>query len=202
MSSATDFWQEHQVGGPYSSLDESLAALRKRDELYPKLRELMPVHFPGKRILDFGCGPGHDTVQFLQHGAAHVWFADISWQALQTTSTRLELHNLLDQASALFADDDLPSVDYAHCAGVLHHMHDPLTALVRLRRCSPVARVMVYDGKMSEHSQSAVPITEWWTPKEFLDLASEAGWAGSYLGSYECSAEWRPNCFAACFLLT
>ena len=83
---ATDFWQEHQVGGPYFMLSQSVEALEERRQLYPKLEELMPTHMPGKNILDFGCGPGHDTIQFLQNGAAHVWFADVSWQALETTA--------------------------------------------------------------------------------------------------------------------
>ena len=162
----------------------------------------MPTVFPGKTILDFGCGPGHDTLQFLLHGAHHVYYADISWKALDITTDRLRMHGLNDYASAYFADDDLPRVDHIHCAGVLHHMHDPLGALQRLRRSGPSLQVMVYDGKLSTHSQSLVPITEWWTPTEFLNLAEDAGWSGTYAGSYECSAEWRPNCWAACFALT
>lgn len=198
----TTFWQEHQVGGPYSTYDESLGALKERVDQYPDLLKLMPVRFPGLRILDFGCGPGHDTILFLNHGAAHVFFADVSWQALQTTNDRLVMHGLRDQATALFADDDLPNVHHIHCAGVLHHMHDPLGALGRLRQVSNSLRVMVYDGEKSEHSQSLVPITEWWTHKEFLALAKEAGWAGEWVGSYPCSSQWRPNCWAACYSLT
>jgi 2-polyprenyl-3-methyl-5-hydroxy-6-metoxy-1,4-benzoquinol methylase len=188
MTSATDFWQEHQVGGPYKTLRESQAALNARAALYPDLYKLMPTEFPGKTILDFGCGPGHDTIQFLQHGAEHVWFADISWQALETTSVRVNLHGFEEKTTALFADDALPAVDRVHCAGVLHHMYNPEEALLRLRRCSPKMQAMVYDGKRSKHTQS-------------LDLAAEAGWDGEYVGSYECSSEWRPKCFAACFAL-
>ena len=199
---ATDFWQEHQVGGPYFMLSQSVEALEERRKLFPKLEELMPTHLPGKKILDFGCGPGHDTIQFLQNGAAHVWFADVSWQALSTTSERLGFHHLADQATALFADDPLPEVDYVHCAGVLHHMHEPLEALSRLRDCAPEGRAMVYDGKLSQHTESLVPITEWWTPKEFVKMCHDAGWQAVYRGSYECSAEWRPDCWAACFYLT
>ena len=200
--SATEFWQVNQVGGPYASFEESEKALEQRRQLYPNLEELMPTRQPGKNVLDFGCGPGHDTIQFLQNGAAHLWFADISWQALETTSARLEMHHLVDQATALFADDPLPAVDYVHCAGVLHHMHDPMGALVRLRACAPEARVMVYDGKLSTHSDSLVPVTEWWTPTEFVKMCDEAEWMAVYTGSYECSAEWRPNCWAACFSLS
>lgn len=200
----TTFWQEHQVGGPYASIEESEDALRERLNLFPNLLELMPVFFPDKDVLDFGCGPGHDTLLFLRNGAKKVFFADISWLALKTTDDRLQLHGLRNQARALFADDELPEVDHIHCAGVLHHVHDPRFVLQRLRKAlrkGGDANVMVYDGEQSEHSQSAVPITEWWTHAEFLNLVADAGWRGKYLGSYPCSAEWRPNCHAACYWL-
>ena len=202
MSSATDFWQENQVGGPYASYEESQMALVVRNEMYPLLRELMPTSFPASTILDFGCGPGHDTISLLNHGAKHVYFADVSWKALSITNDRLKMHGLRSEATPLFADDPLPSVDHVHCAGVLHHMHDPQGALQRLRACAPKARIMVYDGERSMPSQSLVPITEWWTPREFIGMCDDAGWEAVYKGSYECSAKWRPNCWAACFSLT
>lgn len=200
--SATDFWQENQVAGRYETYEESTEALLKRAAQFPHLNELMPTHFPGKTILDFGCGPGHDTIQFLNNGARHVYFADVSWQALSNTNHRVKLHGLRSETTPLFADDPLPEVDHVHCAGVLHHMHDPIGALERLRAISPQARIMVYDGERSEQTQSLVPITEWWTPRQFVKMCHKVGWEAVYKGSYECSAEWRPNCFAACFSLT
>ena len=200
--SATDFWQEHQVADRYETYEQSCAALLERFERYPDLKKLMPIAHPGKTVLDFGCGPGHDTLLLLNHGAHHVYFADVSWKALRNTNDRPKLHGLRGAATALFADDVLPEVDHVHCAGVLHHMHDPLGALERLRAAAPSARVMVYDGKLSEHSQSLVPITEWWSPEEFIAICEQTGWHAIYVGSYECSAEWRPNCWAACFSLT
>ena len=201
----TTFWQEHQVGGPYTTEEESKQALKDRLALYPHLLELMPVFFPEETVLDYGCGPGHDSLLFLEVGKVeHLYFADISWQALKTTSDRLEMHGWRSRATALFADDALPKVDHVHCAGVLHHVHDPILTLIRLRIClneGGNANVMVYDGDASTPSQSEVPITEWWTRKEFLEIASEAGFEGRYLGSYPCSAEWRPDCYAACYEL-
>jgi hypothetical protein len=141
-------------------------------------------------------------VQFLNNGAHHVYYADISWKGLDATTKRLKFHGFGSHATPLFADDELPAVDHVHCAGVLHHMFDPEGALLRLRRVAPTARVMIYDGKLSQPSQSLVPITEWWTPKQFIRMCDDAGWEAVYVGSYECSAEWRPNCWAACFSLT
>ena len=202
----TTFWQEHQVGGPYATLEESEAALEARNGLYPGLYDLMPVDYPGQTVLDYGCGPGHDTLLFLRFGARKVYFADVSWQALQTTHERLEMYGLRRRSTPLLLglDEDLPLVEHVHCAGVLHHVDDPVSALLQMRRAlkNGEARVMVYDGDISEHSQSDVPITEWWTRKEFIALASEAGFKGEYIGSYACSSAWRPDCHAACYSLT
>lgn len=201
--SATDFWQENQVGGPYVTLEESEEALVLRDNLYPFLYELMPVDYPGKVILDYGCGPGHDTILFLRNNAKRVYFADVSWQALQVTNDRLNMHGLRDRASAVLLPDDLPRVDHIHCAGVLHHCEDPLGILRQFRAAlvGGEVRVMVYDGDISEISTSLVPITEWWTRKQFKNMARAGGFEAEYLGSYPCPAQWRPNCYAACYSL-
>jgi SAM-dependent methyltransferase len=192
------------VGGPYMTIEESEAALERREELCPGVYYLMPVDLPGKTVLDFGCGPGHDTLLFLKNGAERVFYADASALALATTERRLHLYGFEERAEWLFADRQLPTVDYIHCAGVLHHMENPLQALRRLRnalRPGGEARVMIYDGERSTRSQSDVPVTEWWTHDEFIDMADAAGWDADYVGSYPCSAEWRPDCWAACYRL-
>jgi len=201
--SATAFWQEHQVGGPYQTLEESAAALDERQALYPNLYELMPVNFPGKTVLDYGCGPGHDTLLFLLNGASHVYFTDISLFALSETAKRLYFHELSLNATNV-PISKLPRVDHVHCAGVLHHMLDPVSALKRMHRAlkrDGTCNVMVYDGDRSKRTQSDVPITHWWGRAEFMSMAMDAGFVGSYLGSYECSAPWRPDCYAACYEL-
>lgn len=203
----TTFWQEHQVGGPYTTLQESEAALAERERLYPFVYGLMPVKQPGKVVLDYGCGPGHDTLLFLQNDAEFVYYADISRLALQITHDRIRLHGFNTENAVAFTADNqwLPRVDHVHCAGVIHHTEDPLAELVKLRMAlkeDGEARVMVYDGELSKHTQSEVPITEWWTPDEFLDLCCDAGFDGRHMGSYPCPAEWRPDCYAACFKLT
>ena len=143
----TTFWQENQVGGPYATVEESEEALRERNERFEGLLSLMPVEYTGQTVLDYGCGPGHDTILFLRYRAAHVYYADISWLALKITTERLEMHGLSKNATALFADDDeMPVVDHVHCAGVLHHVHDPIGVLQKLRRAlkpGGTARIMV-----------------------------------------------------------
>ena len=157
----------------------------------------------GKTVLDYGCGPGHDTLLFCLNGAGHVFYYDVSPLALEIVDARLEMHEVENLASPV-TRDHLPQVDYAHCAGVLHHTEDPLGILKDLRaslKPGGEARVMIYDGDRSRHSESKVPITLWWTEHEFVYLAFMAGFGADYLGSYECSAPWRPDCFAACYSL-
>jgi ubiquinone/menaquinone biosynthesis C-methylase UbiE len=202
--SSTEFWTENQVGGPYATLEESQAALAERRLLYPTLLELMPVEHPGKTVLDYGCGPGHDTILLCQHGAGHVFYYDISPLALDIVDARLEMHGLADHASPC-ERTRFPHVDHIHCAGVLHHTEEPEAILRGLRRILKPggdARMMIYDGERSTISQSKVPITLWWTEEQFTEMCAAAGFDAEYVGGYDCSAPWRPDCMAACYLLT
>jgi ubiquinone/menaquinone biosynthesis C-methylase UbiE len=204
--SSTVFWSQNQVGGPYASLEESQEALAVRQALYPTLLDLMPVEFPGKTILDYGCGPGHDTILFAQHGAGHVFYYDISPMALEIVDTRLDMHGLADRASPIYQHNySWPMVDHVHCAGVLHHVEDPMKVLKDMRyvlKDGGDARVMIYDGDRSKHTQSKVPITNWWGESEFGYMAHLAGFDYDQVGHYDCSSPWRKQCFAACYHLT
>ena len=199
--SSTAFWTDNQVGGPYATLDESQQALDHRANLYPSLHDLMPVAHQGKTVLDYGCGPGHDTILFCQHGAGHVYYHDISPLALEIVDARLDMHGLADRASP-----GLPQhADHIHCAGVLHHTEDPEAILQSFRHVlndGGEARVMIYDGERSTITQSKVPITLWWTEAQFQELCLDAGFVALYVGGYDCSAPWRPDCMAACYTLT
>jgi len=200
------FWSEHQVGGPFDTVEASEAALNARALLFPDLERLMPTSKPGLTVLDYGCGPGHDTVRFLENGAQFVFYADTSPLALQTTAQRLRLHGLDANAEPILVPDgkppNLPRVDHIHCAGVLHHATLPaliLNSFQRSLRPDAEARVMVYDGERSPHTQSKVPVTHWWTHDQVKSLALYAGLFAEYVGGYPCPAEWRPDCEAACF---
>jgi len=204
MTAVAEFWGRTQIDGPYETLEDSIEALVRREQMFPRLYELMPVDLEGVRVLDYGCGPGHDTVLFAENGAL-VSYTDISPLARKITFDRLRLHGL--SAYGFEVTDAtrpaLPMADHIHCAGVLHHATNPHLILRAFRDCmNPGAelRVMCYDGELSEHTQSDVPITRWWTPQEVLALAVRAGLSGSHTGSYECSSDWRPNCYAACYM--
>lgn len=202
--SAVGFWAEHQVGGPYETLEESVDALGRREQQFPTLESLMPTMFRHATILDYGCGPGHDTIRFLDHGASHVYYADVSPLAHRYMKQRIALHGYQQRATAVGLFQPV-RVTHIHCAGVLHHLDEPLAVLRHFRQCLAngyEARVMIYDGDRSVHSQSDVPITHWWTEADFTEMATSVSLNSEYIGSYECSTEWRPDCQAACYRLT
>jgi cyclopropane fatty-acyl-phospholipid synthase-like methyltransferase len=195
---STEFWARNQVGGPYRNITESAQGLRARLRMYPDLLDLMPVNHPGKTVLDFGCGPGHDTILMAQLGA-DVHYTDISPLAEQITLDRLNMHGLSARRVPKFE-----TYDHIHCAGVLHHINQPVPVLERFAgMLNPDGEIslMVYDGHKSTHSQSEVPVTHWWDETDVWHMAQSLGLTSGYLGSYECSSEWRPNCWAACYRL-
>lgn len=154
------YWSRHTVRSEgFRSAQESLDYLEHRFELYPLFRELMGLwgDHAGETILDYGCGPGNDLVGFAVHAApARVVGLDVSHKALGLAAKRLELHGLgsdrveLNQISD--SNPELPladgTVDYVHCAGVLHHTSDPVAIMREFRRVlaeSGRGCVMVYN---------------------------------------------------------
>jgi SAM-dependent methyltransferase len=210
LTAVSAFWGETVLAGPFRTAKESRASLHARLDLYPNLLDLMPVDAPGLTVLDYGCGPGHDTLLYLTLGrAGFVYYADISEKALTITEHRLRLHRINGDGKPIAVADGgrpaLPRVDRIHCAGVLHHASNPREILGAFRKALILdgdVRLMVYDGELSEHTQSDVPITNWWTQDDVYSMAVEAGFTFmEYRGSYECSSPWRPNCYAACYRL-
>jgi SAM-dependent methyltransferase len=155
------YWSEHTVNSkPFATAEESERYLKWRFEVYPKFKEFMNLY--GKHddevILDYGCGPGNDLVGFaIYTEARQVAGIDVSPRALALAGHRLGLHGVnpervrLLQSSDSFSKVPLEdaSVDYVHCAGVLHHTSDPQALLAdfhRVMRPGSKACVMVYNG--------------------------------------------------------
>lgn len=154
------FWSEHTVESRgFKSVEESTRYLDWRFEQYPLHREFMDLYgsHDGETILDYGCGPGSDTVGFLLYSRARkVIGVDVSPKALSLAEKRIRLHDIArdrydlrltsnSTSSVDLADD---SVDYVHCSGVLQHVTDPsgvLLELYRLLRRGGRGRVMVYN---------------------------------------------------------
>ena len=205
MSRASiDHWNANQVASVPDDCSEaySLALLQSRNEQYHGLHELMPVDFPGKTIIDFGCGPGHDTIDFLLHDARHVYAVDSAFAALRYTRARVLAHGFQDRCTLILVgegDWTLPMADHIHSAGVIHHIEDPVGALRKLAhslRHSSELRMMVYAAeaqfvataggpeKFEQIADGSAPIAKAWTQDEVRKLAEQAGLKADYVGGY------------------
>ena len=150
------YWTGHNVTGHHRfvSAEESLDFFHWRNSQYPGYIELMPVAgFDGRRVLDFGCGPGHDVVGFGTYSKCQrLVGVDVSPTSLAEARGRLALHGIDAELAELQPGQPLPfataSFDHVHTSGVLHHLADPLGALKELRRVlqpAGTANVMVYN---------------------------------------------------------
>jgi len=199
-------WGNHQVQmfDADVTAEQSADAIEQRFAAYPGAKELLPCDHQGD-VLDYGCGPGHDTIAFLLNGAQHVYAADVSWLGLSMLHDRLLVHGLLDRCTLMLVPESggwtPPPVDHVMCAGVLHHVSDPVAALERMRRAlrsGGEVRLMVYEADSFLYRSvcgsdpeafrricdSGAPIARAWTKREVADLAKAAGLRATYLGSY------------------
>jgi SAM-dependent methyltransferase len=219
-----DYWGATQVADLPGDVnaEQSFAALERRNRMYPGLDDLMPVdRCRGLDILDFGCGPGHDTIGFLDNGAAHVYAADISWYGLSMLRARLEAHGWLDRATLMLVGDGdwrPPRVDHVNAAGVIHHVSDPVRTLKRLSGAltrKGEIRMMVYSadswfyrvlcGSDAETfrmaSDAGAPISHAWTRDDVEAIANQAGLSSGYVGSYRTSGETEGPGLMSCWSL-
>ena len=159
-SAVDDYWGRWTVRSePFTSSLESMQYLEWRVGVYPLFADYMgvPGHHEGEVILDYGCGPGNDTVHFLMSsGARMVIGLDISEKALELAGRRMVLHGIgrdrvqLVQTSDASSLIPLPSdsVDYVHCLGVIHHTTHPglvLREMTRVLRPGGRGSIMVYN---------------------------------------------------------
>lgn len=218
MVSSREFWTTYQVADFNTiTAEESLAMLEWRNGLYPVIEELMPTTHRG-RVLDFGCGPGHDTVGFLLNGAEHVVAADFSPKAVEMTKARVRAHEFENVTVELTDEDWIPPrVDHVHTAGVIHHCEDPVGTLALLAaNCSGEIRMMVYDSAswfyrvkcesnpdtFRRGADAGAPIVHAWTQEEVAEIAQNAGLTATYLGSYLQPGEPEGPGLSACYSLS
>lgn len=159
-TSVDAYWADHTVNSrPFRNAKESREYLEWRFDQYPRYRELMGLwgDHHDEVVLDYGCGPGDDTVGLLLYsGATQVIGVDISARALELARRRIALHAIDEHRVHLIrigdADPTIPlddsSVDVVHCSGVLHHTSDPESILREFHRILKPhgrAQVMVYN---------------------------------------------------------
>lgn len=156
LTAVSSYWSEHNVTAhkQFSSAEESLEYFAWRNDQYPGYIDLMPVAgFDGKRILDYGCGPGHDVVGFCHFSpGSKVTGADLSLPSLQEAADRLRLHGHAAKLVQIKSDERLPfadkEFDLVHSSGVLHHTPDPVAVMREFSRIltdGGSANIMIYN---------------------------------------------------------
>lgn len=155
-SNPRTFWTSHNVTSHhrFASAQESLEYFHWRNSQYPGYIELMPVAgFDGQRVLDYGCGPGHDVVGFGTYSNCdRLVGVDVSPASVVEARARLALHGLNAELVEIPTGQRLPfetaTFDHVHSSGVLHHIADRLGALKELHRVlkpSGTANLMIYN---------------------------------------------------------
>lgn len=153
-----DYWNRHHVDNPdegFQTVEASLEHLAWRNSMYPGQKVLLGYeNAKGKRVLDYGCGPGNDVVGLGHFGKPNELYAmDVSSRAIALAKKRAELHGLnctflkLDEQESRLPMES-GSLDYFQSMGVLHHTPDPVAILKELHRLlvpGGKARIMVYN---------------------------------------------------------
>ncbi len=100
--------------------------------------------FPGKKILDAGCGNGRFSYYAAKYGA-EVWAIDLG-PAVEVARKNTESRNVhVVQADLHDPPFALESFDFIYSIGVLHHLPDPEAAFQKLLRfLKPGGVVQIY----------------------------------------------------------
>ena len=102
--------------------------------------------FPGKKILDAGCGNGRFAYYAAKYGA-EVWAIDLG-PAVEVARRNTEERNVqVVQADLHHPPFALESFDFIYSIGVLHHLPDPEAAfqnLLRFLRPGGVVQIYLY----------------------------------------------------------
>ena len=156
METPEQYWGQHTVNDrPFTTAKESEVYNKWLYEYYPMSRELLMLDrdYKGQVVLDYGCGPGNDTVEFASRGAV-VLAVDISQKALDLAKQRAKACGLLNRVvfQKIGPDGKVRardcSVNHANCNGVLHHIPDPrsqIDEMYRLLCPGRFATLMVYN---------------------------------------------------------
>jgi len=147
--SSTEYWNAHHV-----TFKPSPEFVDYRRQRYLRYDELLPTKgHDNKTILDYGCGPGVESLSLLMESKqVNLYFADVSQTAIAAADKFIQSQGFSGTPILLDCDGfdtKLPpqSIDYIHCTGVLHHTAQPKKVLMefaRILKPDGQARLMVY----------------------------------------------------------
>jgi 2-polyprenyl-3-methyl-5-hydroxy-6-metoxy-1,4-benzoquinol methylase len=99
------------------------------------IRRLFPStvweKFTGKRVLDFGCGLGHDAVEIARHGAKFVVGVDIQESYLASARRLAEASGVSDRCC--FSISTTEKFDVVMSINAFEHIGDPAAAFRSIR---------------------------------------------------------------------
>lgn len=152
---------------------EQTRAAWKRAGTFPANKETVyPDHagiqefvaHAGKRVLEYGCGGGSDTLSFLRRHA-RVWYADVVPENIAVTRQRIAAAGLGAEFVAYPVELDtswpIPlaaqTMDVVSSHGVLHHIEEPAPVVAEFHRVLKVGGlvyVMLYTETLwAEHAR-------------------------------------------------
>ena len=191
-----DYWTKENVTNHrrFQTVEESKSYFRWRSSIYLGYLDLMPVTgHSDKVILDYGCGPGHDLIGFVEYSnPSKVYGVDVSVTSLQESADRVKLHGKNDQVELIHIKEGakipLPdnSVDYIHSSGVLHHtpnMDVILAEFKRVLKDDGLCRIMIYNQE-SIWYHLYVPYVNQIRQKKYRGLSSDEAFRKSTDGEH------------------
>ncbi len=213
MTAVDKYWSNHVVGTKkhFGSKEESTKYAKWRLDHTPFHREFMGYDEPrsGEIILDYGCGPGNDIVNFISNTEARkIIGMDISQPALNFAKRQIALYNTPIEIELVKITDkqiqlplQIESIDYVFCSGVLQHTSNPIAILkefYRVLKKDSMARIMVYnrdsiwfhvyvaDEKRFPKTTDGAncPISRAWKPEDFMKICDSVGFRTKFLGGY------------------
>jgi ubiquinone/menaquinone biosynthesis C-methylase UbiE len=155
-----DYWNEHPCGTQFTGMEwgseEFFASVEEeRYRRQPFMRDAVGFdRYPGKQLLEIGCGLGTDLLQFAR-GGAHVTGLDLSLESVRLARRRFEQQGFPprflngDAENLPFPD---ASFDVVYSFGVLHHTPNMDRAFAEVRRIlrpGGEAVVMLYHSTSS-----------------------------------------------------
>lgn len=107
--------------------------------------------FPGKTVVEIGCGLGTDGIEFARNGANYIG-VDLTPQSVKLARERFELFGVPGRFEVANAEEGLPfedaSVDHVYSFGVIHHSPKPERIVEEIHRILKVGgtfTVMLYN---------------------------------------------------------
>jgi len=116
-----------------------------------KEEEFIPQKLENEVVLDLGCGIGFWTIEIQKRRNCKKFYsADLTQNALNITSKRLNMYNLDSELSIQNAEDmdfENNMFDHVNCQGVIHHTPNTektIEEIARVLKSSGTACISVY----------------------------------------------------------